>query len=248
MTGCNRKLLATALGLVLAAPAMAQVSVGVAGQAAGRAQVPTPQLPAVPTTPPAPTLPAEAAGQAVQATAAAQQANAARTEATTAQQAAQEARRQAGVAAQGAANASANAAVAQRDLWMRLDADHDGRISPTEADADSSFGLKFDDLDMDDDGFVSQAEYDASAKAGVSQGAEHAAAHSAVVTRETFMRLDTDRDGRVSSTEADADAGFDGSFGAMDGNSDGFVTEAEFRAHAKATAQPGGEATPRRGR
>ena len=93
-------------------------------------------------------------------------------------------------------------------------------------------------LDTDDDGFVNQAEYDASAKADVSQGAEHAAAHSAVVTRETFMSLDSDKDGRISSTEADADARFDVSFSAMDANGDGFVTDAEFRAHAKATAQP----------
>jgi len=190
-------------------------------------------------------LPTQAADRATQAVDAAQQRNAARTETTTeaaarqATQATQSTSAQStSTTAQGAANASANASVAQRDLWMRLDADHDGRISPVESDADASFGLKFDALDTNDDGFVSQAEYDGAAKAEVSQGAEHAAAHSAVVTREAFTKLDSDGDGRISSTEADADAGFDGSFSAMDGNGDGFVTDAEFRAHAKATAQP----------
>ena len=59
-----------------------------------------------------------------------------------------------------------------------------------------------------------------------------------MVTRETFLQLDADKDGRISSTEAGADAGFDGSFSAIDSNGDGFVTDTEFRAHAKATSQP----------
>jgi Ca2+-binding EF-hand superfamily protein len=64
-----------------------------------------------------------------------------------------------------------------------------------------------------------------------------------VVTRETFMTLDADKDGRISSTEADADAGFDDSFSAMDSNGDGFVTDTEFRAHAKATSEPNDKST-----
>ncbi len=242
MTGSNRTLLGTALLLALATPAMAQ---SVNANVGAQVKVPTPPaMPAaVPTpTPPSPTLPASAADRAIQAVDAAAQRGAARTEATTqaaAQQATQSTQRVTGTA-QAATNASANASVAQRDLWARLDTDHDGRISPTESDADSAFGLKFDDLDTNDDGFVSQAEYGLAAKADVSQGAEHAAAHSMVVTRETFTRLDSDKDGRISSTEADADAGFDGSFSVMDGNGDGFVTDAEYRAHAKAAAQPQG--------
>jgi hypothetical protein len=58
---------------------------------------------------------------------------------------------------QGAANAAAHSSVVQRDVWTRLDADADGRISPVEADADSAFGVDFDDMDTDDDGFVSDA-------------------------------------------------------------------------------------------
>lgn len=140
--------------------------------------------------------------------------------------------------AQGAAHAAAHSAVVTRDLWTRLDADADGRISATEADLDTGFDADFASMDADADGFVSDAEYRAFAKRDVAQGAVNAAAHASVVQRATWTRLDADADGRVSSTEADADAGFDASFAAMDANNDGFITDAEFRAHAKATSKP----------
>lgn len=139
---------------------------------------------------------------------------------------------------QGAANAAGHSMVVTRDLWNRLDADADGRISATEADADTTFDGSFAGIDADADGFVSQDEYRAHAKADVSQGADNATPHSAVVQRDTWTRLDADADGRISADEADADAGFDAGFAAMDGNGDGFVTDAEFRAHAKAGMKP----------
>jgi Ca2+-binding EF-hand superfamily protein len=140
------------------------------------------------------------------------------------------------VTAQGAANAQAHSSVVQRDTWVKLDADHDGRISATEADADGGFDATFDDMDADNDGFVSDSEYRAFAKANMdtSQGAENAAGHSAVVTRDVFSRLDTDGDGRISPTEAALDADFNGMLSAMDANNDGFVSQDEYRAHAKA--------------
>jgi hypothetical protein len=150
-----------------------------------------------------------------------------------------------GMQSQGGVNAAAPSTAAQRDAWTRLDTDADGRISPVEADADSAFGLDFDDMDTDDDGFVSDMEYRVFAKTGTqddtsgqSQGAANAAAHSMVVTRDLWTRLDADADGRISADEADADAGFDSGFATMDSNRDGFVTDAEFRAHAKADMQP----------
>ena len=139
---------------------------------------------------------------------------------------------------QGAANAAGHSMVVTRDLWNRLDADADGRISATEADADTTFDGDFASIDVNADGFVSQDEYRTHAKADVSQGAESAAPHSAVVQRDTWTRLDADADGRISADEADADAGFDAGFAAMDSNGDGFVTDAEFRAHAKAGMKP----------
>jgi hypothetical protein len=140
------------------------------------------------------------------------------------------------VTAQGAAHAQAHSSVVQRDTWAQLDTDHDGRISNAEADADSAFDATFDDMDADNDGFVSDSEYRAFAKADMdtSQGADHAADHSAVVTRDVFSRLDTDADGRISATEAALDADFNGMLSAMDTNNDGFVSQDEYRAHAKA--------------
>jgi hypothetical protein len=139
---------------------------------------------------------------------------------------------------QGAANAAAHSMVVTRDLWTRLDADADGRISADEADADTAFDGGFAGYDTNADGFVTQEEYRAAAQAEASQGAENAAPPSAVVQRDTWTRLDADADGRISADEADADAGFDSDFAAMDSNGDGFVTDAEFRAHAKADMQP----------
>jgi Ca2+-binding EF-hand superfamily protein len=72
-----------------------------------------------------------------------------------------------------------------------------------------------------------------------SQGAEHAAAHSSVVQRDVWTRLDTDGDGRISTTEGAIDTGFNAGFAAMDADHDGFVTDAEYRAGAKAEMDKG---------
>lgn len=140
------------------------------------------------------------------------------------------------VSGQGAAHAQAHSAVAQRDIWANLDTDHDGRVSAAEAGLDSAFNTSFGDMDANNDGFVSDTEYRTFAKASMdtSQGADHAAAPSAVVTRDVFSRLDTDGDGRISTTEAALDTDFNSMLSAMDTNSDGFVSQDEYRAHAKA--------------
>jgi hypothetical protein len=139
---------------------------------------------------------------------------------------------------QGAAHAAAHSSVVQRDVWARLDADGDGKISAIEADVDTRLDGDFAAMDRDADGFVTNAEYSTFAKADTGQGAASAASHSSVVQRDTWSQLDTDGDGRISAPEADADAGIDGSFAAMDSNGDGFITDVEFRAHAKATGKP----------
>jgi len=61
-----------------------------------------------------------------------------------------------------------------------------------------------------------------------------AQAHSPVVRRDAWARLDADQDGRISTTEAARDPGFDGLHSAMNADGDGFVTQAEYRAYAKA--------------
>ena len=66
-----------------------------------------------------------------------------------------------------------------------------------------------------------------------SQGAEHAAAHSDVVTRDLWARLDTNADGQISAAESQVDAEFNAGFQAMDTNDDGLLTDAEYRTAAR---------------
>jgi len=139
---------------------------------------------------------------------------------------------------QGAEHAASHSDVVQRDLWARLDTDADGQISATEADADSTFDTDFAAMDSNGDNLVSDTEYRAFAKADTAQGATYAAGHSTVVTRSTWARLDVNHDSRISATEADVDTSFDTAFSAMDSDGDGFVTDAEYRAHAKAQLKP----------
>lgn len=231
MKARNRTLLSLALGAMLATPAaFAQLVNGNVGARIGvgaSARVPDP-VPAV----------RSAAGQAKQATRdTVRQAGRAAADARVQGEAKTEALIPP-VQAQGAANAAAHASVVQRDLWGKLDTDRDGRISAVEADANADFDATFDAMDSNDDGFIADAEYTAYAKANLSTSAEHAAAHAMPVVRQLWGRLDANADGKVSASEADVDAGFDGMFGAMDSDSDGFVTEAEYRAHAKATRTP----------
>jgi hypothetical protein len=66
---------------------------------------------------------------------------------------------------QGAANAASHSSVVQRATWSRLDADADGRISATEADADATIDGSFSAIDSNSDGFITDAEFRAHAKA-----------------------------------------------------------------------------------
>lgn len=233
MNARNRTLVSLALGAVLASPAaFAQLANGNAGARVGvgaKASLPDP-VPVVRST-------GERVKQATRETA--RQAGRTATDATARVKG--EARTEAQIPplqAQGAANAAAHASVVRRDLWGKLDTNRDGRISAVEADANADFDARFDAMDSNDDGFIADAEYTAYAKAQLSTSAQHAAGHAMPVVKQLWGRLDANADGKVSASEADVDAGFDGMFSAMDGNNDGFVTEAEYRAHAKAGMKP----------
>ena len=118
--------------------------------------------------------------------------------------------------------------------WADADADGDGKLSTTEAAANAGLNSRFTTIDGDKDGFVTQDEYRTFFTANASQGAENAAPHSAVVSRELWTQLDADTDSKLSLAEVAANAELTTSFASIDANADGFVTQDEYTAYAKA--------------
>lgn len=66
-----------------------------------------------------------------------------------------------------------------------------------------------------------------------SQGPEQAAEHSSVAQRDVWARLDTDGDGQISRSEGSADAEFKADFSTMDADSDGYISDSEYRLAAR---------------
>ena len=118
--------------------------------------------------------------------------------------------------------------------WKDADSDGDGKLSTAEANANAGLSSRFATIDTDKDGFVTTDEYRTFYTANASQGEQNAAAHSAVVTRDVWVKLDADADSRISQAEAASNTDLSGSFTMMDSNSDGFVTQAEYQAYSKA--------------
>lgn len=139
---------------------------------------------------------------------------------------------------QGAENAAAHSSVVQRDLWIRLDTDGDGKISTTEGAVDAEFNTDFATMDADHDGFVTDTEYRTAAKAemepGRGTGGTDASSSAGSRMGDVMHRLDVNADGSITLAEAETDATFKGNFGAIDKNSDGMVTRTEYQAWLKA--------------
>ena len=136
---------------------------------------------------------------------------------------------------QGAEHAAEHSSVVQRDLWTRLDADGDGRISATEGEADASFSTDFAAMDTDDDGFITATEYRGAAKADMQggTGGANASSRSSANVGDVMRRLDANADGSLSLGEGEADASIKANFSAIDANSDGLVSRSEYRAWLK---------------
>ena len=126
--------------------------------------------------------------------------------------------------AQGAAHAAAHSSVVQRDVWARLDADADGRIS-TAKRMPTPRSMATSSQWMSTRWFRQRCRIPDLSKADTAQGATNAASHSSVVQRATWSRW-TPMPRPHQCGEADADAGIDGSFSAIDSNNDGFITGA----------------------
>lgn len=136
---------------------------------------------------------------------------------------------------QGAEHAAKHSSVVQRDVWTRLDADGDGKISTTEGAADADFNTDFAVMDADRDGFVTDTEYRTAAKAAMEPGSTSADAseHMSAGVGDVLRRLDANADGSISISEGDADASVKANFSAIDANNDGMVTRSEYQAWKK---------------
>ena len=142
--------------------------------------------------------------------------------------------REAGKVKDTALNSAAQTNPGKGNWWAEADIDGDGQLSAVEAKVQAGLDARFADVDADADGFVSNEEYRNFFTTEKSQGEVHAAAHSAVVTRDVWTKLDANTDGKLSSTEVSSNTTISGAFSVMDSNGDGFVTQAEYSAYAKA--------------
>lgn len=249
----NRNLIALALSAALVAPAaFAQVSAGPVATPA------TPTVPAAPATsagqataqsavtgerPTVPTLPTTANTKATDAVTKKTATTTDETP-TTEVKVDADAKAKTDTAAGSAAMSSSTSATQKAmgattnpgkgNWWKDADTDGDGKLSATEANANAGLSSRFATIDLDKDGFVTNDEYRTFYTQNASQGEAHAAPHSAVVTRDLWVKLDADADSRISLAEAATNVDLAASFAAMDGNSDGFVTQAEYTTYAQA--------------
>jgi EF hand len=118
--------------------------------------------------------------------------------------------------------------------WQAADINGDGKLSTTEANANAGLASRFATIDANKDGFVTSVEYRVFYAANANQGEQHAAARSAMVTREVWVKLDADADSRVSLAEAAGNTELTASFAMVDSNSDGFATQDEYTAYTRA--------------
>jgi hypothetical protein len=131
------------------------------------------------------------------------------------------------------ADATTNPPPGKGNWFADADTNGDGKLSATEAAANAAVNSRFSSIDGNADGYITTDEYRDFYTGEKSQGELHAQAHSAVVTRDVWMKLDANADGKLSSSEVTANTTLSGAFSAMDSNGDGFVTQAEYRAYAK---------------
>lgn len=203
------KLIVLAVGAVLATPAaFAQV---------------VPADPASQATTSVPNLPAQASAQASDAVSAK----------TTARESKPVQSAQSKLGSSTSMSAQASSPPGKGNWWKDADTNGDGKISAVEATVNAAVSSRFSTIDSDSDGFLTTQEYRTFYTSTASQGEAHAAAHSAVVSRDLWIKLDVDADSRISRSEAAANVSMNSSFASMDSNSDGFVTQAEYSAYAK---------------
>jgi len=138
----------------------------------------------------------------------------------------------AGFAATGGAAAAAGAA---EQKLMAADANHDGQLSKTEAQAHPHLAKNFDAIDTNHDGQLSGEELRA-------WHAAHPGKGGSAKGGKGFEKLDTNADGKIERSEVANDPKKAAKFDAADTNHDGVVTKDEARA-ARAAHRAASSAT-----
>lgn len=219
----NRNLIALALGAVLLSPAALAQS-GQGGQSAAATGQPAPPAQS---NPPA----SDAVSEKTTAKESGQMTATTDSSTDTVENAGSATMSSSTKATQEAMGASTNPG--KGNWWQEADTDGDGKLSTTEANANAGLSSRFSTIDADKDGFVTTEEYRTFYTANASQGAENASSQSAVVSRDTWVKLDADADSRISLAEASANPDLTAKFSNMDSNRDGFVSQEEYTAYSK---------------
>jgi len=135
-----------------------------------------------------------------------------------------------------AASAAAGAAIGSAEQkLMAADANHDGQLSRTEAQAHPHLAKNFDAIDTNHDGQLSGDELRA-------WHAAHPGKGGAANGGKGFQKLDTNADGKIERSEVANDPKKAAKFDAADTNHDGVVTKDEARA-ARAAHRAASSAT-----
>ncbi len=115
--------------------------------------------------------------------------------------------------------------------FMRLDTDHDGKISRDEAAKNPKLAAKFDQLDANHDGFLDRSDFEAMRKAhGQKRFADMDTNHDGKISKEEMLAAMAKRDAERAQKRGEF---VDAMFKRMDTNGDGMLSQDELaKAHA----------------
>lgn len=122
--------------------------------------------------------------------------------------------------------------------FMRLDTNHDGKISREEAAKDPKLAAKFDQLDVNHDGFLDRSDFEAMrAQREQKRFAEMDTNHDGKISKEEMLAAMAKRDAERAKKRSEF---VDAMFKRLDSNGDGLLSQDELaKAHGPGGRGPG---------